>query len=369
MEQENNSQQTSSPVTSEPIIGNNIPVTAPVAAALPEQKKSHIGMIVTAVIVLALVAAGMYFKNDFSTEEPPMAIDSVQNSTLTQTPADTTPSKNQQAAATIDPMIFSTPGKNCGSIAAKYYNPDIDNSKDPALTCLGQAIINDCQTAELSLKDGMGDLQHFRVAKNTNNTCAFQISYDTSVKTTYKTGQKLAGLSIMCPASIAKRMNPEAKSETDLFIPTSTSNPGQYAADIYAYGILGVFYDGKMDASTITNLGCRGDYINANIAALTTNNTDGKHEAIKSTLNSFFAEASTDKNMTEVAGYGNACENVWPSFVAQLKSYGSATVTCFDSKDSLAASASVSSGGFICFDSNTGLTENLKTNITGPKCK
>jgi len=331
------------------------------------KEKSHPGKKIFLIILLLFLLGGgasaYYFRNDLL--KLPIIKDFFPSEMVNVVPtSDVNQDQNLLNQNTIASELAE---KDCGiskEVSTLDTGWESTYKDDPVLKCFGESALS-CTNSKLTIKgvDFVTGSDSPTIAQiiNSNGSCYFKIT---------QSEQKYN----QCPLNIVKNIDlkskfPDIKSQNP-----DTQYPEKYAAEIFTYGTMGLIVENNGDDSKFKNLGCTGDLFQTMATLLSkakekylTENPPAKE--IENILVSFMAKVSEDSNVSLEFGFKDSCKKFAQPFIDELKKQNVGTVRCFDSKDSVAMSASLSTGGFMCFDTNNGLVENMKNNIIGPKCQ
>jgi len=148
---------------------------------------------------------------------------------------------------------------NCGITITPNRNDFTTYLADDVFKCLGESALS-CENAEAVINDTL--LPTIFKIKNENNECRFELSYKMDSSLTDIFGRKLAGRNISCPITITRSFS-GIDSKDFIFSDTDVTKPSKYAADMYFYGTVGVFFDKDFNQSAIEELGCRGTFLDS----------------------------------------------------------------------------------------------------------
>lgn len=353
-----------------PVISTS--VNNPILTQTNKHLSKKILLIIIVVFLIAGGASGYYFRNDIPVikdlikSKAIVPINEIKQTGDTQTQIQ--PEQvNETIVNTTNPIANNTilSEKDCG-ISRDTPDPDdklgYSYTGDPALKCFGESALN-CTNAKVIITGGNTYDKNLALLQtiNNNGTCLFKY---TGYQNKYT----------QCPLNLVKELDISKSTLTSsnpifVYKNIDTSNPEKYTASLYNSMIM----MNLISNDQYQKNGCTGD-LHETMSALMNKAKENiakimaPENEIKSILHSFIAEVAMDSNTSLEFGFKGSCSKFSQPFVDQLKKQNVGVVKCFDSKDSIAMSASLSTGGFMCFDTNNGLVEGMKSNITSPSC-
>jgi hypothetical protein len=255
---------------------------------------------------------------------------------------------------------------DCGitSITVPFNLNDNDIKQDSVLHCLGDAILNDCKNAKGQFKDGgIGPNPDILEVSKDKGICYFKLIMSKDMISAYSLQNTTMNQYISCPISIAR----EISEVTTSTLPLDKSKPSEYAAGVYLYGSIGVFMENDFDQNKIKELGCSGEWIKSLIDSLYNARDKGIIAEVKSSISTAraFAELYFDQNQ---GSYKDVCKLGFNEVIDKLKNISGEKYFCYDSKESYAIAASLSTEGFYCAESS-GFAGEIKNQITTTKCQ
>lgn len=230
----------------------------------PPRKTPWMAIIITIIFAVLCFFAFYFYSPQIS--DLPNKIASIVNSLMNKT-SDVKLEDQMLAGANEEPVPLITdtpPSIDCGITISPNRNDPTTYLDDRVFKCLGESAVS-CNDAEAVINDTL--LPTIFKIKNENEVCKFELSYKDDSSLTDIFGRKLAGRNISCPVTATKAFS-GVDSKDFVFKDTDITKPSRYAADMYFYGSVGIFFDKDFSQSAIEELGCSGTFLDSTVESL-----------------------------------------------------------------------------------------------------
>ena len=217
------------------------------------------------------------------------------------------------------------------------------------LQCLGENILNDCQSASAVFMQ-TGWPKYMVDSYKEAGVCMFKLATDDK--------------SMQCPVSVARSLDLDASEQQNTIVTNSldTSNPISFASELFNFNNSYVFLENEYDKGSINDLGCSGDLVAERVLQRQKAVSGGLRNSVTTPLSSSRAHAEIYFDQND-ATYLDVCTYLY----SQISDLQEISAQCSDLASGYAVFAPLPEGGFFCAD-NTGYAGDIESSINGISC-
>ncbi|NCS99944.1 hypothetical protein GW765_03105 [Candidatus Parcubacteria bacterium] len=236
----------------------------------------------------------------------------------------------------------------CGTNNSVPMMGDTNFDDNEVLRCLGENILNGCQSASAILGQ-IGGKTYTAESYKESGVCRFKVTIDDK--------------SIQCPISIANTIDEEASNAANDIITKNLdkSNPAEFAANLSIFNTGLIFLENEYNKSMIEGLGCSGSLITERISQRQASVSGFLRSQVMEPISNSRVEAEFHYN--DNGAYLDVCTSIY----ARIPELQEIDAKCYDSADEFAIAAPLKEGGFICAD-DSGFLGDIESNITSTSC-